>query len=369
MESVEKIAETVLYEGYLLFPYRRSALKNQQRWTFGGVYPRQYSEASGGNDPWRMQTQCLVVGDAATTLQVTVRFLHVADRLVGSVVAPWEDGAAASDRTAAGQALRYVEELRVGARVYQPWEEAIEREVLIEDPPLRLGDLIVQPRRVELDIPAGRSEEPLLDSAGAMMGALVREWSSLQGAVELTAEPLGRIDGVPPGASGYRLTVRIINTTPWPDQRSDGRERAQAVCQTLISTHTILRAWGGEFISLLEPPPEYAVASGACVNIKTWPVLAGAPGERHTLLSSPIILYDYPQIAPESPGDLFDATEIDELLTLSIMTLTDEEKQEMRESDARAREILERTESLSTDQLMKLHGAIRGLQPLRGKDS
>ena len=45
MEMVEKVAEAVLYEGYLLYPYRRSAMKNQQRWTFGGVYPAQYSAA------------------------------------------------------------------------------------------------------------------------------------------------------------------------------------------------------------------------------------------------------------------------------------------------------------------------------------
>jgi hydrogenase maturation protease len=125
---------------------------------------------------------------------------------------------------------------------------------------------------------------------------------------------------------------------------------------------------GGTFVSLLEPPPEYQEAAGRCENVKTWPVLAGEPGDRHTLLSSPIILYDYPQVSPQSPGNLFDGTEIDELLTLSILTLTDEEKQEMRESDARAREILERTESLTPEQLMQLHGAIRSLQPLSGEE-
>jgi len=84
-------------------------------------------------------------------------------------------------------------------------------------------------------------------------------------------------------------------------------------------------------------------------------------------LSSPIILYDYPQIAPESSGDLFDGTEIDEILSLRIMTLTDEEKREMRESDVRARQILERTESLPVDQLMKLHGVLRGLRAVTDK--
>ena len=77
------------------------------------------------------------------------------------------------------------------------------------------------------------------------------------------------------------------------------------------------------------------------------------------MLSSPIILYDYPQIAPESAGDLYDGTEIDEILTLRIMTLTDEEKREMRSVDERARQILERTEKLSTHEMMKLHGALR----------
>jgi hydrogenase maturation protease len=83
------------------------------------------------------------------------------------------------------------------------------------------------------------------------------------------------------------------------------------------------------------------------------------------MLSSPIILYDYPQVAPESAGDLFDSTEIDEILTLRILTLTDEEKREMRSVDERARAILERTETLPAEQLMKLHGAVRGLRPLK----
>ena len=82
------------------------------------------------------------------------------------------------------------------------------------------------------------------------------------------------------------------------------------------------------------------------------------------MLSSPIILYDYPQIAPESAGNLFDSTEIDEILSLRILTLTEDEKREMRESDARSREILERTEAMPEEQFMKLHGALRGLTPI-----
>ena len=357
MDAVEKVADAVLYEGYLLYPYRRSALKNQQRWTFGGVYPRAYSEASG-DDPWIMQTQCLVVGDEDTSLEVTVRFLHVVDRGVAETV----EGA-----------LHHVEVLRVGEQVYLPWEEAVERVVIVGGSdgaqPVRLGNLLEHSRWIEIDVPEGRAEEPLIDPDGNVVGALVHTWRSLRGAVEIAAEPLDEVlAGAPRVVPGYRLTVRIVNTTPWPDPAGDERPRAAALRHTFVSTHTILRVQGGAFVSLLEPPAEYQEAAGRCENVKTWPVLAGEPGDRHTLLSSPIILYDYPQVSPESPGNLFDGTEIDELLTLSILTLTDEEKQEMRESDARAREILDRTESLTPEQLMQLHGAIRGLRSPRREE-
>ncbi len=369
MESVEQIADVVLYEGYLLYPYRRSALKNQQRWTFGGVYPRHYSEESGGDDPWRMQTQCLVVGAAsATTLEVKVRFLHVVDRRVAertteSAIEP----SPADDAPPYG--YRFVEELRVGGQVHRPWEEAMEREIVAGS--VRLDDLIARGHSCAIDVPAGVTEEPLRDPAGAVAGALVRVWKTLRGTIEIAAEPLAAAGaGAAQAETGYRLTVRIINTTPWTPPHDDGVERPRraALRHTFVSTHTILRVQGGEFMSLLEPPAEYQEAAEGCANVKTWPVLVGDPGERQILLSSPIILYDYPQIAPETSGDLFETTEIDELLTLSILTLTDEEKREMRESDVRGREILERTETLTSEQLMKMHGAIRGLQPVRKEE-
>ena len=81
------------------------------------------------------------------------------------------------------------------------------------------------------------------------------------------------------------------------------------------------------------------------------------------MLAAPIILYDYPQVAPESPGDLFDGTEIDEILTLRILTLTDAEKQEIAGVDKRASLMLERTQALTQDQLLSLHGTIRKCGP------
>ncbi len=334
MDAVKKIAEAVLYEGYILWPYRRSAKKNQQRWTFGGVYPRAYSEARGEDDPWIMQTQCLVSGDEGSTIEVKIRFLHVVERKVGRK---------------RGETLEFVDELRVGEERYLSWDEATEREIAVGR--LKLSDL-GSPRRVEIDFPEGSREEPLKNLSGEVVGALVRRWRSLRGAVEVEAEPLRE--------GTFRVTVRITNTTPW-----GGEDRESTLKQTFVSTHTALEVEGVEFVSLTDPPEDLREAAQECENIKTWPVLVGEEGERNMMLSSPIILYDYPQVAPESPGDLFDGSEIDQLLILNVMTLTDEEKEEMRASDPRAREILERCESLSPEELMKLHGTIREFRMLR----
>ena len=339
MDAAKKIAEAVLYEGYILWPYRRSTLKNQQRWTFGGVYPRAYSEARGQDDPWIMQTQCLVAGDGGSTIEVNVRFLHVTERKVGR-----RRGDACNVST-----LEFVEELRVGDDLYLPWDEATEREVAVGR--FRLSDL-ESPREVEIDIPDGISEEALAGPAGEVVGALVRSWRALRGTVEVRAESL--LEGL------FGVTVRITNTTAW-----EGEDSESTLEQTFVSTHTALEVEGGEFVSLTDPPEELREIAEGCENLKTWPVLVGEEGQRNMLLSSPIILSDYPQIAPESPGDLFDGGEIDQLLILNIMSLTDEEKEEMRASDPRAREILERCESLSPEELMNLHGAIREFRMLK----
>ena len=319
-DPVRAIADAVLYEGYVLWPYRRSALKNAQRWTFGGVYPRAHSEArAAGDDPWTMQTQCLVEGSAAAEIEVAVRFLHVVRRQL-------LDGAG-----------RPVDELTVHGERHLTWDEAVERELVLRT---SLG----RAAHAAIDVASGRTSEPL-DG-----GALVRSWEPLAGAVDVRAEPLA--DEL------HRVTVRIRNLTPW-----EGGEREAALRRTFCSTHTVLRSDDGAFVSLTDPPAPLRTAAATCENVGTWPVLVGEEGERHTLLSSPIILSDYPRVAPESPGDLFDGGEIDQLLTLSILSLTDEEKAEMRASDPRVRAVLERTEALTPEQLMRLHGrTVRQLQ-------
>jgi hypothetical protein len=331
VDDVRRIADAVLYEGYVLWPYRRSALKNQRRWTFGGVHPPAHSERHP-DDRRRMETQCLIEAPGGAAVDVAVRFLHVVRRDVGRA-------------TADGAGLELVDELRVGARHHLAWDEAVEREITA--PGLVLDRLAAAPVTVPVAVPAGREEEELRDPDGRRAGALVRTWDPLAGTVEISAERLGpRL---------HRLAVAIENTTP--SDADGGRE--EALRRTFCSTHTVLHAPSGGFVSATDPPEALRAAAGACRNEGTWPVLVGAPGERHTLLSSPIILEDHPRIAPESPGDLFDGGEIDQLLILNILSLTDEEKAEMRETDPRTREILERTESLSEEQLMRLHGTIR----------
>ena len=185
---------------------------------------------------------------------------------------------------------------------------------------------------------------------------ILRRQEAVEGVLEMAAEALD--------AGLFRITVRIVNRSPLAAEQLEDQEAV--LMRTFASTHTILHAEGGKFLSLIDPPASVAAYAAACKNIGTWPVLVGEEEkcERDAMISSPIILYDYPKIAPESPGDLFDAAEIDEILTLRIMSMTDEEKREMRNVDEQARRILERTEALPQEHFLKMHGALRDLRPL-----
>ncbi len=344
MEQVKEIANAVLYEGYLLYPYRHSAIKNRQRWTIGVVYPQEYSEANGSIEPWAMRTECLIAGQTDASLDVHVRFLHLLVRTVApteSISAKTlDDQADASDWSIASRMAN------------EPWEEGIEREVSALN--LSLVDLAARPQRVMIEFPGGRTVERSSDSPAT---EIVRVQQPLVGTAIIAAESIG-----PKSANLFKLSVQIENTTP--ETSTVSSHYHTILLQSFVSTHTILQVRQASFISLLDPPEELKHIAQGCKNIRTWPVLVGTGEEQDVMLSSPIILYDYPQIAPESPGSLFDGTEIDEILALRIMTLSDEEKDEIRQGDERAREILERTEALTPEQLMKLHGTIRSLRPV-----
>ncbi len=341
LEAVKEIANAVLYEGYLLYPYRQSAIKNRTRWTFGAVYPREYSEASGGIEPWTMHTECLVQGPLDNVvLDVTVRFLHLLVRTDSHTntepeVAPVERIAAFESEW--GLASRFA---------HEPLQEGVEREVTASD--VSLKDILNSPQRVAIEFPATHTVDT--SSTGI---ETIREQQALSGAFILSAEPID--------TDHFKLSIEIENITPGNEAVTSRREAV--LLQSFVSTHTILHVRQGEFISLLEPPKTLEAYAKACQNIRTWPVLVGNEGERDVMLSSPIILYDYPQIAPESPGPLFDGGEIDEILSLRILTLSDDEKEQMRQ-DEHTREILERTESLTPEQFMRMHGVFRDVRPV-----
>jgi hypothetical protein len=348
LEVVDQIAKAVLYEGYMLYPYRPSSVKNQQRWNFGVLCPHAYSEAQKGSEAWTMQTECLVEGSSMTGLEVRVRFLQLVSRTVGQVATP-------TTELVPGEVpeFRLVQRLSVNDRVYQPWQEAIEREVVLPVYNVEaLGYRLVPDAFV---FAAEKQSEYLREPHGEIVGVIIRERRLLSGAVEIMSERVS--DGL------FKVSVRIRNTTPFEVAKDATRD--DALLSSLASTHTVLGVQDGKFVSLLAPPEAISELAANCKNLGTWPVLVGEEGRCDTLLSSPIILYDYPQIAPESAGDLFDGTEIDEILSLRIMTLTDDEKREMSQSDERARAMLVRTETMPVEQLMKLHGVLRGLRPLK----
>lgn len=349
LELVKKIADAVLYEGYMLYPYRASSVKNRQRFNWGALAPESYSAATNGTEAWSMQTECLAQGDENTTLDIKVRFLHLTMRLIGKLENfPEELPENFED-------FQLVPSLDVGGKLFQTWQEAVERD--IDFPTVNLSETKTQQHL--FSFPSTREIEPLRDENGQIVGVIIRTQETISGIIELQIEKTG-------SRKLFKLTVKIKNLTPFEVKHEQSRE--DALLHSIVSTHTILSVKNGEFISLLEPADELREAVAACQNTGTYPVLAGDEGERDCMLSSPIILYDYPQIAPESAGDLFDGAEIDEILTLRIMTLTDEEKREMRGIDDRARKILERTETMPEEYLMRMHGAMKGVGRAKGNE-
>jgi hypothetical protein len=334
-----------LYEGYILYPYR-PALKNRQRWTFGGLYPRAFSD-SQGSDPWSMQTECLLRDTAGARLEIIVRFLQLTERRVGRVRCP----VAAIDERAE---FDEVQALHVGDRLLQAWQEATERSLTINE--MAVADLLHAPVAHQVSFSAARDLEPVRGASGNTEAVLIRDQATITARVTVSAE---RAQG-----PIVKVRVRIENRTPILNALID---RDQAKLHSLMSTHAILGINGGEFVSLIDPPDDCRDLAASCENNGAWPVLVGSIGTSDTMLSSPIILYDDPQIAPESPGDLFDGGEIDEILSLRILTLTDEERQAAMAIDDRARVMLQRTESLARDQLNRLHGTVRGLTPGPGR--
>jgi hypothetical protein len=306
---IEAIADAVLFEGYILYPYRPSSIKNRQRWNFGTLYPRAFAAAQNPPERCQFAAQLLAEMSEKSRFSARVRFLQL--------VAPaaehgegWEEGFARS---------RDVESVGL-AQLLEEVECIFDLSALAED---------------EADhAPAGFTEK------------------ARRGRLRLKAEPLHH--------SFYRLHIELANESPVEPVATFSRRPVQDIAFT--SAHLMLAMEEGAFVSLLEPQPELEVDAKACTQDGVFPVLAGEAGDRSRILCPPIILYDYPKTAPESAGDFFDGTEVDEMLSLRVLTLTDQEKDEMRRSDPHARAILERTEILPDEQLARVHGAVRRLR-------
>ncbi len=278
-ERAMPIANAVLWEGYVLYPYRASAAKNRIRFQWGIVGPAEQPN---------MTATVLVEHDRTAHVDARVRFLHLQRR---------GDG----------------------------WDEAVERDV---DLSIELvdGDETIHPITFAPDADGQQT-------ITAMCRTSVRRDGSLT---------MLRVDLDNPGAS---------------DGPSDA-SRDDLLLTSMIGTHVLFAAPLDSFVSQLEPPEWAQPAVARCVNERCWPVLAGPDPQRDLVLASPVILYDFPTVAPESAGDFFDGTEIDEMLTLRVQTLTDAEKAEARATDPRAAAIIDRCEQMPTEVQHALHGRV-----------
>ena len=324
--GVEKIAAAILYEGYILYPYRPTSIKNRQRWNFGTLYPRVYAEAQRPQEPFRLVAECLL-GPCAkdATLDLKLQFLQLI-------------------RQSKDSSTRLADSMHSLSDPSLSWEEAVECKA--EQRNLPLQTLIDTSLTVTLEIegsgwPDGQSGEP---PPGLARDPHDRGRTASRRSPEIAL-----------GSARMRAPSSVV-------LRPSGRKRS----------HNLLFPRIFSWVSMVENSCRSSILGRfianrqrACRNVGVFPVLAGEEPDRTIMLCSPIILYDYPKVAPESAGDFFDGTEMDEMLALRVLTMTDEEKQEMREGDSRARRILERTESLTPESLMKTHGAIRGMREIR----
>ncbi|MGI8701414.1 MAG: hypothetical protein ACR2JU_09465 [Nocardioidaceae bacterium] len=337
LEHARTIADAVLYEGYLLYPYRSTSSKNQSRWQWGVLGPPG-AATSGTGEESVLSTQCLVrpAGDAHAS--ILLRFLQLQARVVEA-----PDGQDS-------ELFHPVQELHAADCTWLSWDEAVAHEI-------ELGTFRVEDSREGQTLPVrvdgGEDVELLTDDDGHTVGRVVRRRWPLSASVRVTAAPVGGLT---------QLSVHVEN-----DAAGEEWGKASAIRRSFIGTHLILTASAAEFVSLLEPPDDAREAVAACEQRRCWPVLTGPEGRTDIMLASPIILYDYPEVAEQSAGALFDSTEIDEILTLRVMTLTDDEKAAARATDPRAAEIIDRCEQMSPQDMAGLHGVLR--DPHAGLDA
>ncbi|MDQ1660229.1 MAG: hypothetical protein QOJ68_209 [Blastococcus sp.] len=318
-------ADAVLYEGYLLYPYRSTSAKNQVRWQFGVLSPPGAAAAGLGEES-ELAVECLLQpGEEPPEVAVHLRFLQLQRRVA---------------ERAGPTGFEPVAELRSGNQAWTTWDEAVEVERTFGT--FSAADLRRGIERV-VEVAGGEDVEPVPG------GRLVRRREPLRALVGAATTDDGSL---------LRLRITVANTA------AAAADKDAALRASLIGAHLVLAADGCRFVSVIDPPEDARDAAGRCSQYRCWPVLAGDGGPdgqtSDVVLAAPIILYDHPAVAPESTGAMFDSTEIDEILTLRVLTLTDDEKAQARATDAHAAAIIDRCEQMSPEQLQRLHGVLRG---------
>ena len=218
-----------------------------------------------------MQTECLVEGSSMTGLEVRVRFLQLVARTIGELTMPVNE-------LLAGEVpeFRLVERLAVNGRVYQPWQEAVEREVIL--PVYNVEALAYRLVPDAFSFPAEKQFEYLRDGNGQIVGVIIRERKPLCGALEIMGE---RIEG-----GVFKISVRVRNTTPFEVAKDSTRD--DALLSSLASTHTVLGVQDGRFVSLLAPPE---ALSEACRQVPQCRNLPRAGRRRRAIRYSALLAH------------------------------------------------------------------------------
>lgn len=224
-----QVADAVLFEGYVLYPYRASAAKNRLRWQFGVLVPPGWGAESEEHD--FQHTECLMEPKAGATLSVEMRFLRARRRTVQRIR---PDGG-----------FDTVPELDLDDRVLVPWDEGIEERVEVIAPVDQLlGDGVTHPFR----LPAREDTAPVLDAAGRTVGRLLRRREEISGTVRLSAREL---DGP---YRTLRLTAVVENTSDWTPPEGRAADRDAALPHSLVATHLLMALSAGSFLSMTDPP-------------------------------------------------------------------------------------------------------------------
>lgn len=324
---LENLTKTVLYEGYSIFPYHRSAIKNQKPIPFGVIYPEEYHKYNH-YAPSLMQTECVVNTESQVSININVRFLHLIKTEVFQ-----------NDNTEKENKNNF------NKFSHEGWQ-TIERTIPSGDVPLY--ELVNSKQTFIIDFDSVEQTKYSTGENDLLKSKQINSVSKINGTITLEAFPIEN------KSSFFRIRVTVTNNSVI--NNAETASQHEAFSQSFISTNTILKITGGEFSSEQNPSENFKSIISQNKNIGTWPILIEE--SNRTMLSSPIILYDYPKINAQSKGDLFDSLEIEEMLMLHLSVMSEDEKNNIAESDDKMRAMLDKAKQVTPEELLNLHGGM-----------